>query len=159
MQYLNGKVKRAKCWETYLNFFQETFLLELFWHSRIDWLQLWLCSSFHPSESESAMAACFEDCLLKFSPAALCYRLRSRTKVFCYPLCFGESLWLVFLIFVAEEELDFGCFSFRGEAMKPSRLTRGFLSLDVNSYSRRVFCFFTFLLRFVFYDIWFFCFF
>ena len=90
------------------------------------------------------MAACFEVCLLKFSPAALCYRLRSRTKVFCYPLCLGESLSLVFLIFVAEEELDFGCFSFRGEAMKPSRLTRGFLSLDVNSYSRRVFCFLLF---------------
>ena len=90
------------------------------------------------------MAACFEVRLLKFSPAALCYRLRSRTKVFCYPLCSGESLSLVFLIFVAEEELDFGWFSFRGEAMKPSRLTRGFLSLDVNSYSRRVFCFLLF---------------
>ena len=99
------------------------------------------------------MAACFEVCLLKFSPAALCYRLRSRTKVFCYPLCLGESLSLVFLIFVAEEELDFGCFSFRGEAMKPSRFTRGFLSLDVNSYSKRVFCFLLFLLRFGFYDI------
>ena len=95
------------------------------------------------------MAACFEVCLLKFSPAALCYRLRSRTKVFCYPLCLGESLSLVFLIFVAEEELDFGCFSFRGEAMKPSRLTRGFLSL-VNSYSRRVFCFFYFFVAFYF---------
>ena len=59
--------------------------------------------------------------------------------ILCHSLCSGESFWLVSLIFSAEEELDFGDFSFRGEAMKPSRLTRGFLSLDENSYSNSVF--------------------
>ena len=72
--------------------------------------------------------------------AALCYQTRSLTKIFSYSLCSGESFWLVFLISDAEKEYDFGFFSLRGEATKPSCLTRGLLSLDENPYSNKV-CF------------------
>ena len=97
------------------------------------------------------MIACFELCFLNLYADALFYLLCPLTRNFWHYHWIGESFWLVFLISVAEV---FDLLSFRGEAKKPSRLTRGFVPLEKNS--NRV-CFVLFL-QFSFYSIWFFWF-